>query len=263
MRGSRVTSKKRPSALRTIGFALLWIVACVVILVYLARRRPDLVEKAEERLTEQFPQAMESAHQMLESAQNLPILSNILHQFQGESSDVDRAIDDLHRRANASLSYATSDEADRLLRWDMIANADVHILHNLVKALKHIHELYPRKEDVHRLVREGLSCSNLQAAQQELVAQFIAMDICSEIEWYKVVQLAYPGLRTFFDVGANKGYLGSLFLSLWGGAKIAISPAKLFALASKQKAWQGSRNPAGYCKDGYNHGIPAYCGGTR
>ena len=26
-----------------------------------------------------------------------------------------------------------------------------------------------------------------------------------------------PGLRTVVDVGGNKGYLASLFLSLWGG----------------------------------------------
>lgn len=55
------------------------------------------------------------------------------------------------------------------------------------------------------------------------------MDICSEVEWYKVVQLAWPGATSFLDVGANKGYLGSLFAGLWGGGGLGISPRKVSA----------------------------------
>ena len=31
------------------------------------------------------------------------------------------------------------------------------------------------------------------------------MDICSEIEWYKVAHLAWPEAKSIIDVGANKG----------------------------------------------------------
>lgn len=38
-----------------------------------------------------------------------------------------------------------------------------------------------------------------------------------------------------------------------------LSPAEMFSLSKKLKSWPGSRNPAGYCKDGYNHGLQLYC----
>ena len=113
------------------------------------------------------------------------------------------------------------------------------------------------------------------------------MDICSEVEWYKVIQLAFPEATTFVDIGANKGYLGSLFLGLWGGAGLGVSPKKVdrlnyyhphhrhrhpsspsthllvltcslasrlaeqtFELSKRLDVWPKSRNPSGYCKDG-------------
>lgn len=93
------------------------------------------------------------------------------------------------------------------------------------------------------------------------------MDICSEIEWYKLVQLCWPTASIIFDVGANKGYLGSLFLALWGGNGLGISPAVVFETATKLNTWKNSRNPAGYCRvigDGqrgeWNEvGFPLFC----
>ena len=64
---------------------------------------------------------------------------------------------------------------------------------------------------------------------------------------YKVAQLGFPTARNIVDVGANKGYLGSLFLSLWGGGDYGVSPAKLFELTTADGTWAGSKNPAGEC----------------
>jgi hypothetical protein len=49
---------------------------------------------------------------------------------------------------------------------------------------------------------------------------------------YKLAQLAYPSASTILDVGGNKGYLGSLFLSLWGGGGYGVSPAALYVFCS-------------------------------
>ncbi len=38
-----------------------------------------------------------------------------------------------------------------------------------------------------------------------------------------------------------------------------MSPVSIFNLSNKLKSWKDSRNPAGYCKDGYSYGIPLYC----
>ncbi len=85
----------------------------------------------------------------------------------------------------------------------------------------------------------------------------------AQIEWYKVVQLAWPEARSFMDIGGNKGYLGSLFVSLWGGGGLNVAPIDVFELSKKLQTWKDSRNPAGYCRDGFNHGIPMYCAGQR
>lgn len=89
------------------------------------------------------------------------------------------------------------------------------------------------------------------------------MDICSEIEWYKVAQLSHPHARTFIDVGANKGYLAALFISLWGGGKSGINPLSVYEHATATNIWEGSRNPTGFCKDGMNMGIALYCPTSR
>ena len=114
-------------------------------------------------------------------------------------------------------------------------------------------------DDLVELISQGYQCSSADRLQQEAIAKTIERDICSEIEWYKVVQLAWPEASTFIDIGANKGYLGSLFLSLWGGGGLGVSPASLYDVATKLKTWDGSKNTAGFCRDGLNHGIQLHC----
>jgi hypothetical protein len=87
------------------------------------------------------------------------------------------------------------------------------------------------------------------------------MDICSEIEWYKLAHLATPGLRTILDIGSNKGYLAALFMSLWGGGGYDVSPLSTFDYYEEKETWKkyGGKNPAGFCRDGLNEGYPLYC----
>eukprot|EP00597_Dinobryon_sp_UTEXLB2267_P009179 CAMPEP_0170085326 /NCGR_PEP_ID=MMETSP0019_2-20121128/20242_1 /TAXON_ID=98059 /ORGANISM="Dinobryon sp., Strain UTEXLB2267" /LENGTH=432 /DNA_ID=CAMNT_0010301741 /DNA_START=285 /DNA_END=1583 /DNA_ORIENTATION=+ len=114
-------------------------------------------------------------------------------------------------------------------------------------------------QSVYDIIERGYQCSALQASQQEVISKFISMDICSEIEWYKLVQLTWPSAQLFMDVGANKGYLGSLFLALWGGNGLQVSPAVIFEEATRRNTWKHSRNPAGYCKDGHSRAIQLHC----
>lgn len=173
-------------------------------------------------------------------------------------------------RAESFLSWVTDDARINInlkppsySRWDLIANADVHIVFKLVKYIRHHLSSDEGKQKLLHLMNEGHQCSPLQAAQQEYISNFIKMDICSEVEWYKLAQLAWPQAKVFFDVGANKGYLGSLFLTLWGGGGLNASPADVYGHATKLGSWKGSRNPAGYCRDGHNFGIQSYCPDNR
>jgi FkbM family methyltransferase len=153
--------------------------------------------------------------------------------------------------------------------WDRFAFGEMHIVYKLAKYLqpyvdddasaasstnKQHEEL---RTTLMSLMSRGYQCSSDQANQQSLLKKKITMDICSEVEWYKVIQLAWPEATTFVDVGANKGYLGSLFVALWGGGGLGISPAILYDYASQLKLWV--KNAAGYCSDGKNHAIPLYC----
>lgn len=171
-------------------------------------------------------------------------------------------------RTEAFLSWATNTNATDgkaapYVRWDLVSNADIHIAHKLAQYLRfHLGGEAGRRRLV-RAMKSGYQCSPLQAAQQEFIAKHIKMDICSEVEWYKLAQLAWPQAKVFFDVGANKGYLGALFLSLWGGGGLKASPAELFAIAKRINAWKGSRNPAGYCRDGLNFAIASHCEDER
>eukprot|EP00596_Hydrurales_sp_CCMP1899_P004270 CAMPEP_0119046616 /NCGR_PEP_ID=MMETSP1177-20130426/47807_1 /TAXON_ID=2985 /ORGANISM="Ochromonas sp, Strain CCMP1899" /LENGTH=238 /DNA_ID=CAMNT_0007020017 /DNA_START=25 /DNA_END=737 /DNA_ORIENTATION=- len=129
-------------------------------------------------------------------------------------------VEELLEKVTASLTYVAHLDK-RVNRFDMVTNSEIHILLKLKKFLSQtvssIKETPESAGDLTSLISKGYQCSSTERLQQQSIAQIISMDICSEIEWYKVVQLAWPEAKTFIDVGANKGYLGSLFLSLWGG----------------------------------------------
>jgi hypothetical protein len=174
-------------------------------------------------------------------------------------------ISNLRSSIKSFLEWASQQPASgakSVLNWSRLANNEIHLMNVLGKFLKLVDERQSSaifSGDVYKLATNGYQCSRLEAAQQKEISKTIHMDICSEIEWYKVIQLCYPDASNFIDVGANKGYLGSLFVALWGMNTFGVSPAKVFEISTTLKSWETSRNPAGYCRDGYNHGIPLYC----
>ena len=173
----------------------------------------------------------------------------------------------LERSENALNWLADIPEEDQksIFKFDTISYNEVHILHKLTSVLKKLlkNKTSLTVSKLHDLVHNGYQCNALQASQQELISKFIKMDICSEIEWYKVVQLGWPDARNILDIGANKGYLASLFVALWGGNGFSMAPIDIFNAAKRLDSWKDSRNPAGYCQDGYSHGIPFYCPSTE
>lgn len=156
---------------------------------------------------------------------------------------------------NQTLTWASllDSSKDSPLQWDKLAVADLHILRKLLKYLQNERDITLAK------VLKGHQCSVIQKSQQKSISEYITMDICSEIEWYKLAHLTFPEAKLIFDVGGNKGYLGSLFVGLWGGGGYKLNPAALFELSKSTGVWKGSRNPAGYCKDGLNYATPLTC----
>jgi hypothetical protein len=164
-------------------------------------------------------------------------------------------VSSLYSKLSQSLLWAAASTKETIV-WSRVSNSDVHILNSLARYLKPIVEnsiskandnpTSSTKEEIEKLqtlMTEGYQCTNLQAKQQEVISTVIKFDICSEIEWYKVIHLAWPEATTFLDIGANKGYLGSLFVGLWGGGGLGISPKKIFDLSKTRHLWDASRNP--------------------
>eukprot|EP01038_Epipyxis_sp_PR26KG_P004489 gene4489-6345_t len=166
------------------------------------------------------------------------------------------------KKIDSTLEWI-SDHADQpsFIRWDLLAVSEIHILYKLSKYLKRMiyNKNYNNKVRFVNEIYNGYKCTAMQATQQKAISKYISMDICSEVEWYKLLHVTTPDMRDFIDVGANKGYLGSLFVALWGGGGIGITPAKVFAASNRLKTWKGSRNPAGYCRDGYSAAVPMHC----
>ena len=142
-----------------------------------------------------------------------------------------------------------------VLKWDLLSNNEVHIMLKLIRYLRRL--VKSPDATVANLIQGGFQCSALHPAQQEAISRQVEMSICSEVEWYKTAQLTFPEAKTIIDVGGNKGYLGSLFVSLWGGGGYGVSPTALSSVFIKDKVWV--RNPYGFCRDGLNNGLPLHC----
>lgn len=48
-------------------------------------------------------------------------------------------------------------------------------------------------------------------------------------------------------------------MTLWGGGGLGLAPTDVLRIAQGNKLWKDSRNPGGYCRDGFNAGIALYC----
>ena len=223
----------------------------------------DNVNKHTEPLNQNIPTVIDT---MLED------INNIISPDDMKLIDMARRL--LHRSehtlnwitssSSSSTTTSSEDKVDTIIRWDLISNSEVHILNKLITYLKVIVNINDKSSYSHivDLARRGHQCTPIQALQQAQISRFISMDICSEIEWYKVAQLAWPEATNFVDIGANKGYLGALFVSLWGGGDIGISPIEIYNIAKRLNVWSTSRNQGGYCQDGYNYGVSLTCPST-
>eukprot|EP00981_Chlorochromonas_danica_P016288 scaffold16521_cov388-Ochromonas_danica.AAC.1 len=270
------------------------IITCFVIILYIAKKRPDFLVSPREDgqpvqplptpyLDHMLSSLSQAATQLVTTA-SLAVGSVAGSRWGGSREERLRQMEELHSRANASLSWiidhapqpsSSSSPSSSFLQWTHISNADVHIVRKLSVFLQqlllpsqtllntdttdHSRRLWS-EEEIDQLLTHGYQCSPLQASQQELITKFITMDICSEVEWYKLLHLTHPEMKTFLDIGGNKGYLASLLLSLWGGSRMAISPAIILDRIKQLGGWiQDSHKPAGFCREGYNAGIPLYC----
>ena len=153
------------------------------------------------------------------------------------------------------LAFYSGAVSSDVLKWDHIANNEVHIM---LKMIRYLRRLSKQPEAlIAKQVAEGFQCNEHHPFQQESISKHVEMSICSEIEWYKTAQLTFPEAKTIIDVGGNKGYLGSLFVSLWGGGGYGVTPTALSSVFIADKTWH--RNPFGFCRDGQNFGIPLHC----
>jgi hypothetical protein len=170
-------------------------------------------------------------------------------------ADFQRKLKTLTTRIKETLTWAAKLDTDKTspLQWNKISVADLHILRKLYRYILKQPNLTLES------IEKGHQCTEIQKNQQLAISKYITMDICSEVEWYKLAQLTFPEANLIFDVGGNKGYLGSLFVALWGGRGLKFNPALLYEQATKSGVWKGSRNPAGYCKDGLHYGTAMSC----
>jgi FkbM family methyltransferase len=276
MSGTKKTSKAPALVSSTFScrvLSMLFILVTIAAVVYMNRQPTDLFSN----LSGEYHQSSSLPNEINEVKFDISAHSSPKSQVSSKLTETEPSpklsdqpdiqilnnIKELRRRGTEFLDWVTKggtlQSNPGYIRWDLIAKADVHIVYNLVRIIDFYLETPEKQIQLQHIYKMGYQCNRLDAMRQELVSKFISMDICSEVEWYKLLHLTWPDANTFLDVGANKGYLGSLFLTLWGGGNLHASPAELYNQAEKQEAWKSSRNPKGYCKDGDHYGVSIYC----
>lgn len=100
-----------------------------------------------------------------------------------DSNLIIQRIKELRDRAATFLNWVATNGNENYIRWDMISKADLHILYKLIQSLDYYLVTAEGQAYLVSIYMYGIQCSALQAAQQEVIAKFIAMDICSEVEW--------------------------------------------------------------------------------
>ena len=97
-------------------------------------------------------------------------------------------------RVKTALTWASSLNKN-VIRFDRIANGEIHILYKLHRFLRQVDQALTNTEsdttatatagkDLVALITKGYQCSATDRLQQEAIAKTIERDICSEIEWY-------------------------------------------------------------------------------
>jgi hypothetical protein len=113
--------------------------------------------------------------------------------------------------------------------------------------------------DLVDLYDNGHKCSSKDAEAQMSAYPKYNPHICSEVEFYKIIHAVLPDIKTFVDVGANRGYIGSLMVSLWGGGGSGVSPKATYLQSMELDLYPLNLNPFGYCRTGRNLGYPLLC----
>ena len=83
--------------------------------------------------------------------------------------------------------------------WHRLSYAETHILAKARSFLRYMTDP-DHAADLRRLSASGLQCNAKQRDQQEVIMKEIHMDICSEVEWYKLAQLRYVRLICLLPV---------------------------------------------------------------
>lgn len=170
---------------------------------------------------------------------------------------------DLGKRVHESVLWLGSIPR-HLVRKAAVSHSDAHIVLHVYHFLNNTHHhMHTHEAGVHHfrnLLTHGHQCTPEQTKIQEsILSHEDVLDICSEVEWYKLAHLAWPQATTIIDVGANRGYLGALFLGLWGGGGLKVAPRSIYDVALIDDLFTGTMQVQGYCEDGYDYAIPLFC----
>lgn len=80
----------------------------------------------------------------------------------------------------------------------------------------------------------------------------------SYIYRYRLAQLTFPQAKRMIDVGGNRGFVGALMLSLWGG-NAYVTPWNLHTEVQNSGHFAMNRHTYGFCKTGRDRGIAWNC----
>jgi FkbM family methyltransferase len=142
-----------------------------------------------------------------------------------------------------------------------ICELDIEIAKRLKQRLEALLKMDQSKfED---LYKNSEQCTEENVHYQVDQMRLVPTHICSELEYYKLAQIAWPDAKTFLDIGANRGYLAGIMFSIWGGNGHGLAPSQIYGVHEKKRLFTGNKNEHGYCKTGLNRGYALYCQGTR
>ena len=84
---------------------------------------------------------------------------------------------------------SSSKLSEKTIDWKKVAKGELHILVKLKNYLEYFLREYQLEESIEKQLISGFKCSKQLAADQDNILKLVKMDICSEIEWYKLAQV--------------------------------------------------------------------------
>ncbi len=146
----------------------------------------------------------------------------IPHELSELIAKVTVAITDIKHAAMESQNnsnWSTERNRPGMIAWFKYSIQDIDLVLRIFVSLKHIEHIFKTQSNNNslslvQLADKSYECivpnishaiSNVESyansEMQEELRKVAQMDICSELEWYKIIQLVYPDAKTFFDVG--------------------------------------------------------------